>query len=116
MPATTTTAAAAAGPGAPSGRMLIANGRLIDPSQGLDGAHDLLIEDGVVAAVLDREGSPDAGERHDGGKRVAHGLQEPAPRWLWLWRIRCWSVNHCPHASHTSTPRRALQASARDPA
>jgi hypothetical protein len=24
----------------------------------------------------------DAGERHDGGKRVAHGLQEPAPRWL----------------------------------
>ncbi len=63
MPATTTTTAAA-GPGAPSGRLLIANGRLIDPSQGLDGAHDLLIEDGVVAAVLDREeeGPEDRGE------------------------------------------------------
>jgi len=67
MAATTTTAAA--GPGAPSGRLLIANGRLIDPSQGLDGAHDLLIEDGVVAAVLDREEVPGAGERRDAGER-----------------------------------------------
>ena len=71
MPATTTTAAA--GPGAPSGRLLIANGRLIDPSQGLDGAHDLLIEDGVVTAVLDREGSRDARERSEGGDRGEHG-------------------------------------------
>jgi dihydroorotase len=67
MAATTTTAAA--GPGAPSGRLLIANGRLIDPSQGLDGAHDLLIEDGVVAAVLDRGEGPDAGERRERGER-----------------------------------------------
>jgi len=55
--AATTTTAAAAGPGAPSGRLLIANGRLIDPSQGLDGAHDLLIEDGVVK-LLNIEESP----------------------------------------------------------
>ena len=65
MPAPTTTAAA--GPGAPSGRLLIANGRLIDPSQGLDGAHDLLIEDGVVAAVIDRDRDRDG----DGGERGA---------------------------------------------
>ena len=67
MAATTTTAAATAGPGAPSGRLLIANGRLIDPSQGLDGAHDLLIEDGVVAAVLDRDGGH--GDRGEHGER-----------------------------------------------
>jgi len=67
MPATTTTAAGAAGPGAPSGRLLIANGRLIDPSQGLDGAHDLLIEDGVVAEVVDRD------ERRPGGAGRKHG-------------------------------------------
>jgi dihydroorotase len=54
MPATTPTSASAAGPLAPSGRLLIANGRLIDPSQGIDGAHDLLIEDGVVAEVVER--------------------------------------------------------------
>src|SRR6202166_2977498 len=67
MPATTTTAAGAAGPGAPSGRLLIANGRVIDPSQGLDGAHDLLIEDGVVAEVVDRD------ERRPGGAGRKHG-------------------------------------------
>jgi dihydroorotase len=67
--APTTTTAAAAGPGAPSGRLLIANGRLIDPSQGLDGAHDLLLEDGVVAAVLDRGEGPGAGERREGPER-----------------------------------------------
>ena len=32
-------------------RLLIRNGRVVDPSQGLDEALDLLIEDGVVAAL-----------------------------------------------------------------
>lgn len=31
--------------------LLIKGGRLIDPSQGIDGIHDLLIEDGVVSGV-----------------------------------------------------------------
>ena len=33
---------------AQSGMTLIKGGRLIDPSQGIDGIHDLLVEDGVV--------------------------------------------------------------------
>ncbi|HEV3458919.1 MAG TPA: amidohydrolase family protein, partial [Thermoanaerobaculia bacterium] len=51
MPAT---AASSARSGASRGRLRIENGRLIDPAQGLDGAYDLLIEDGVVAEVVER--------------------------------------------------------------
>ncbi|HSN55822.1 MAG TPA: amidohydrolase family protein, partial [Candidatus Sulfomarinibacteraceae bacterium] len=40
-------------------RLLIRNGRVVDPSQGLDQGMDLLIEDGHVAAL---------GERLDGRK------------------------------------------------
>ncbi len=76
MAATSTTAGA--GPGAPSGRLLIANGRLIDPGQGLDGAHDLLIEDGVVAAVLDRGEGPGAGERRGRTERREGGERHDA--------------------------------------
>jgi len=32
-------------------RLLIHGGRLIDPAQGIDGALDLLLEDGAVAQV-----------------------------------------------------------------
>ncbi len=35
-------------------RLLIRNGRVVDPSQGLDQGMDLLIEDGVIAALGDR--------------------------------------------------------------
>jgi len=35
-------------------RLLIHGGRLIDPAQGIDGALDLLLEDGAVAQVGER--------------------------------------------------------------
>ncbi len=40
-------------------KLLIQGGRLVDPTQDLDGRFDLLIEDGVVAAI---DGSIDAGD------------------------------------------------------
>jgi dihydroorotase len=41
-------------------RLLIANGYLIDPSQGLNSGHNLLIEDGRVAGLVERsEGVPE---------------------------------------------------------
>ena len=46
--------AARGGGGVSARRLLVRGGRLIDPSQGLDGEHDLLIEDGVVARILAR--------------------------------------------------------------
>ena len=39
-------------------RLLIRNGRVVDPSQGLDEGMDLLIEDGCVAALGDRVEAP----------------------------------------------------------
>ena len=41
-----------------AGRLLIRGGRLIDPSQGLDGERDLLVEDGVVARILEPHAAP----------------------------------------------------------
>nr|MBA3513684.1 amidohydrolase family protein [Pyrinomonadaceae bacterium] len=35
-------------------KLLVANGHVIDPSQGLNAGKDLLIEEGRVAGVLDR--------------------------------------------------------------
>lgn len=35
-------------------RLLIRNGRVVDPSQGLDQGMDVLIEDGVIASVSER--------------------------------------------------------------
>ena len=32
-------------------RLLIKNGRVLDPAQGIDGRMDLLIEDGKIAAL-----------------------------------------------------------------
>jgi dihydroorotase len=46
-------------------RLLIAGGRLVDPSQGIDGPCDLLIEDGRVAAVRRRDGSAGAAGAED---------------------------------------------------
>jgi len=39
-------------------RLLIRNGRVVDPSQGLDQGMDILIEDGVVAAIGERLEAP----------------------------------------------------------
>ncbi len=41
-----------------SSRLLIRNGRVVDPSQGLDQGMDVLIEDGLVAAVGERLEAP----------------------------------------------------------
>ncbi len=57
-------------------RLLIANGYLIDPTQGLNGGHDILIEDGRVAALLARgEAEPEGAEVFDAtGLVVAPGF------------------------------------------
>ena len=39
-------------------RLLIRNGRVVDPSQGLDQGMDLLLENGVVAAIGERLDPP----------------------------------------------------------
>jgi dihydroorotase len=49
-------------------RLLVRGGRLVDPSQGLDGELDLVLEDGVVARIV---------ERGDGRKRAGHqGMEQ----------------------------------------
>lgn len=56
-------------------RLLIRNGRLVDPSQGIDGGMDLLIEDGRVAACEERLDAPHDAEILDaGGQVVAPGF------------------------------------------
>ena len=35
-------------------RLLIRNGRVVDPSQGLDQGMDILVEDGAIAAIGER--------------------------------------------------------------
>ena len=57
-------------------RLLIANGYLIDPSQGLNSGKNLLIEDGRVAGLLDTsEGVPEGAEVLDAtGLVVAPGF------------------------------------------
>ncbi|MCA1628985.1 MAG: dihydroorotase [Acidobacteria bacterium] len=57
-------------------RLLIANGYLIDPTQGVNGGKDLFIEDGRVAGLLARgEGVPESAEVFDAtGLVVAPGF------------------------------------------
>lgn len=56
-------------------RLLIRNGRVVDPSQGLDDGMDVLLEDGVVAALADRvEASPGTPELDAAGLIVAPGF------------------------------------------
>lgn len=57
-------------------RLLIANGYLIDPTQGLNGERSLLIEDGRVASLLGRgDGVPEGAEVFDAtGLVVAPGF------------------------------------------
>ena len=42
--------------------LLIKGGRLIDPSQSIDGIHDLLIEDGVVSGIAQHIDPPEHAE------------------------------------------------------
>ena len=51
-------------------RLLIRNGRVVDPSQGLDEGMDLLIEDGFVAALGDRIEAPADAEILDAANLV----------------------------------------------
>ena len=39
-------------------RLLIRNGRVVDPSQGLDQGMDVLVEDGVISSVSERLDAP----------------------------------------------------------
>src|SRR3989449_7544628 len=57
-------------------RILIANGYVIDPGQGINGGKDLLIEDGRVSALLERGREvPDGAEVFDAtGLIVAPGF------------------------------------------
>jgi dihydroorotase len=56
-------------------RLLIRNGRIIDPSQGLDQGMDLLLENGVVAGVGERLDPPSEAEVFDAaGMVVAPGF------------------------------------------
>jgi dihydroorotase len=57
-------------------RLLIANGYVIDPTQGVNGGKDLLVEDGRVAGLLARgEGVPEGAEVFDAtGLVVAPGF------------------------------------------
>ncbi len=56
-------------------RLLIRGGRLVDPSQGLDGALDLLVEDGLVAAIDRGIPAPEGAEVVDAaGLVVVPGL------------------------------------------
>ncbi|HVF50017.1 MAG TPA: dihydroorotase [Pyrinomonadaceae bacterium] len=57
-------------------RLLIANGYLIDPSQGINAGKNLLLEDGRVAALLERsEATPEGAEVFDAtGLVVAPGF------------------------------------------
>jgi dihydroorotase len=56
-------------------RIFVHGGRLIDPSQGIDGGYDLLLEDGVVAKVGERLKRPKNAEAIDAsGLVVTPGL------------------------------------------
>src|SRR5258706_5150839 len=51
-------------------KLLIHGGRVIDPSQGLDGGFDLLIEDGAVAKIDGAIKTPKGAETFDASGRV----------------------------------------------
>jgi dihydroorotase len=58
-------------------RLLIRNGRVVDPSQGLDQGMDLLLEDGVVAAAGERLDQPSRTRVFDAaGMVVAPGFMD----------------------------------------
>ncbi|MGH9361226.1 MAG: dihydroorotase, partial [Thermoanaerobaculia bacterium] len=55
--------------------LLVAGGRVVDPSQGLDGRFDLLLADGRVARLEERIAAPEGAETLDAsGLVVTPGL------------------------------------------
>ncbi|MDY7093400.1 MAG: dihydroorotase [Acidobacteriota bacterium] len=57
------------------GQLVLQGGRVVDPSQGLDGRRDLLVEDGVVRAVEESLEVPEGAEVFDASELVvAPGL------------------------------------------
>ena len=44
------------------GALLVAGGRVVDPSQGLDGRYDVLVEDGAVARIDGKIAPPKGAE------------------------------------------------------
>ena len=58
-------------------RLLIAQGNLVDPARKYDGSQDILIENGVIAAIAPKLDAPEA-QRIDGrGLSVSPGLIDP---------------------------------------
>ncbi len=57
-----------------SSRLLIRNGRVVDPATGRDGPADVLVEDGRIAAVQPRLEAPDAAVIDASGLVVAPGF------------------------------------------
>jgi dihydroorotase len=56
-------------------KLRIENGRVIDPANGIDGRHDVLVEDGKIAAVAETLGeTPDAKVIDAAGKVVCPGF------------------------------------------
>jgi predicted amidohydrolase len=68
-------------------RLLIRNGRVVDPSQGLDQGMDLLLENGVVAAIGERLDPPARTKVFDAAGKAAAGLQ---------WRVVSQRSAACP--------------------
>ena len=56
------------------GRIVVRGGRVVDPSQGIDGELDVLLEDGCVARLDERVEAPAAEEIDAGGLVVTPGL------------------------------------------
>ena len=58
-------------------KLLIAQGNLVDPARKYDGSQDILIENGVIAAIAPKLDAPEA-QRIDGrGLSVSPGLIDP---------------------------------------
>ena len=55
-------------------RFLVKNGRVIDPASGLDGHRDVLVEDGLIAAVEEKIEAGDAEVYDAAGRVVAPGF------------------------------------------
>ena len=55
-------------------RLLVKNGRVIDPACGLDGPRDVLVEDGLIAAVEEKIEAADAEIYDAAGRVVAPGF------------------------------------------
>lgn len=58
-------------------KLLIAQGNLVDPARKYDGSQDILIENGVIAAIAPKLDAPEAQRIEGGAFRVSPGLIDP---------------------------------------